>query len=187
MKNIGKNIVYKEDKNELYIEIKPTYDKNKYNLALIWFIAWSFCGVMVVASWIFYDMNRDQKLFILVFMVFWAYFEYQVMQALRWRKSGLEKVKITNGKMHYVKEISGRGLEKIYDTHTLSNLFYQADANEGFFNILNQSNWMPGNEVLEFKAADKKRRIGIQLNKNDAELLANKINSYIQKNNLKTT
>lgn len=181
MKNIGKNILYTEDKNELYIEIKPTYDKNKYNLALIWFIAWSFCGVAVIAQF-FFDMDRNQKLFLVIFLVFWAYFEYQVMQALRWRKSGQEKIKIKEGKLHYVKEISGRGLEKIYEEKTLSPFTYQADANEGFFNVLNQSSWMPGNEVIEFKAGDRKRRLGIQLNKNDAEVLAKKINSYINRN-----
>lgn len=180
MKNIGKNILYKEDKNELYVEIKPVYDKQKYNLALIWFISWSCCGLAVIAQF-FFDMDRNQKLFLVIFLVFWAYFEYQVMQALRWRKSGREVIKITDEKMHYVKEISGRGTERIYETKTLSPLVYLADANEGFFNVLNQSSWMPGNEVLEYKAGDRMRRLGIQLNKNDAELLAKKINYYINR------
>ena len=181
MKNIGKNISYKEEKGELYLEIKPSYDKQKYQLALVWFIAWSACGIAVLSQF-FFDLDRNQKLFLIIFMVFWLYFEYQVMQTLRWRKSGKEIVKIADGKMHYVKEISGRGLEKIYDSETLTPLQYVASANEGFFNVLNQSSWMPGNEVLEFKASDRLRRLGIQLNKNDAEQLAKKINHYIHKN-----
>ena len=179
MKKIGNQIYFKEENNELYVEIKSLFDKSKFNLVLAWFVAWTICGLAVLSQF-FFDYSRNEKLFMVVFMALWLYFEFHVLNALRWRKSGQEIIKVNEKEFRYVKETGGRGIEKLYDTEKCTQLKYAAENEEGFLNSINQSAWMIGVPVLEFKAHDNIRRIGIQLSKNDAEQLAKKINYYIK-------
>ena len=179
MKKIGNQIFYTEGNNELYIEIKSAFDKNKYNLVLIWFVAWTACGVAVISQF-FFDYSKNEKLFMVVFLALWAYFEFHVLNALSWRRSGKERIKVSEQEIRYVKEVGGRGIEKVYETEKCTSLKYQSENEEGFLNSINQSSWMIGIPVLEFTAHDNVRRIGIQLSKTDAEQLAKKINYFIK-------
>ena len=113
-------------------------------------------------------------------LALWAYFEFHVLNALRWRRSGKERIKVSEKEIRYVKEVGGRGIEKVYETEKCTSLKYQSENEEGFLNSINQSSWMIGIPVLEFTAHDNVRRIGIQLSKTDAEQLAKKINYFIK-------
>ncbi len=179
MKKIGNNIQFNEQNNELLVEIIPTFDQKKYNLVLVWFIGWSLCGIAIISQ-LFLDYSRNDKLFMVIFLALWLYFEFHVLNALRWRKTGKEMIKINEKELRYVKEIGGRGMEKIYDVALCTPLKYEAGSPEGFLSSINQSAWMIGVEVLEFTYKGNVRRLGIQLVKSDAEQLAKKINYFIK-------
>ncbi|MBL7918186.1 MAG: hypothetical protein JNM96_07295, partial [Bacteroidia bacterium] len=91
MKVIGKRISILNKDNLLSIVILPENDKKKLFLMFLWLLAWSVCGIIVLANY-FKLTTQDAKLFTIIYLSFWAYFEYKIVRAFIWRRSGKEKL-----------------------------------------------------------------------------------------------
>ena len=59
--------------------------------------------------------DEQTKVAILVWLGFWAYFEYKTFKAVMWRSFGVEKIKIRDRKLFYRKAVRGRGKIKVYE------------------------------------------------------------------------
>ena len=91
MEYIGDRISVKQKENELSIVILSHKDKTKNIILLSWLILWSISGIVVLFQ---YPTIIDQntKAAIIVWLGFWAYFEYITIKAFLWRKSGKEMI-----------------------------------------------------------------------------------------------
>ncbi|MES2139487.1 MAG: hypothetical protein V4511_07240 [Bacteroidota bacterium] len=170
MEYIGKRISIKRTENELSIVILSLINKVKNRFLFLWFILWSISGLIVLSQYfIMHDPNT--KTAIIVWMGFWAYFEYKIFHAYLWRKSGKEKIKINDKKFLYKRDVSGRGKIKTYETDFIKDLRLIEPKENSFMEDLNNSYWVIGGEKLAFDYYGKEIKLGLQLDEVDAKAL----------------
>ena len=162
MKVISERVSILEKDNIFSLVILPTADKKKLLILFLWLLAWTVCGIIVFANY-FSVSNNEAKIFIIVYLSFWAYFEYKIARTYIWKKFGKEKLWIKKGKLLYQREILARGKVKEFDLELVNNLELIELSPTSFGDNLNQSFWIKGGERLEFQCQSKTVRFGMQL------------------------
>lgn len=174
MDYIGKRISIQQKGNDLSIVILALQDKLKNTLLFIWFLLWSLSGIIIFSQY-FLLTDPDTKTVLIVWMGFWAYFEYKIFTAYRWRKFGKEIIKIRNGNFSYKRDVSGKGKIKEYRIDLIKNLRYIKSQENSFFENLNDSYWVIANEKLAFDHNGAEIKFGLQLDESDAKALLKRI------------
>lgn len=180
MKILGDRISILEKEDVLSIVILSTADKKKLMLLFLWLLAWSVCGVIVLANY-FALTDQKAKLFVIIYLSFWAYFEFNIVKVFLWKRSGKEKIWIQTGKLYYQREISGRGKIKEYDAHLLSKPEIIELSKTSFTDSINQSFWVKGGERLKFESQGKEVRLAMQVSDEEVRVIQSEINKFIQK------
>ena len=170
MQKIGEQIKIEKEGKDLTIEIYPILSKKEKLTLTFWLSAWTFCGLAVVWQ-LFYPYSSNQKIILVVYLGLWAYFEFKVLHAFRWQKSGKEVIELKNNKLIYTALIGKRGLPVEYEITDIKGFKYLESTETGFFNDIAKSTWLVGGEVIEFQVKDSLKRIGMKLNKKDASAL----------------
>lgn len=181
MKKIGDRIKYdKPSKDEFILEIFPKMEKQKLQMLTLWTIAFSICGLIIFGSLFFYDFkDNSEVLMIVIFLLFWGYFEFKVLYALRWNKKGKEVITIKNGMFSYVQQISKTGISAEVALVKMKP-FIVVDDEDGFWNEINHSVFIVGGEVVEYISGESVKRLGLKLNKKDATQLVILLNKTAQ-------
>lgn len=160
--------------------IIPTDKKRKTGLLFLWLFAWTISGVIVLSS---YPQIRDQnaRLMLVVWLAFWAYFEFKIIRVFMWKRFGKEKLWIKNGILHYQQDINGRGKVKQYDINLISELKMIPVEKTNFADSFNQSFWVKGGERIEFSCQGKIIRMGMQLPDEDAIKIVSELKKFLKK------
>jgi hypothetical protein len=170
MEYIGKRISIKRKENEISIVIVSLKEKAKNILLTIYLALWSLSGIIVFSQYLLIP-DRDTKLALLVWMAFWAYFEYKIFKAYMWRKFGVEKIKLRNGSFLYKRDRAGKGKIKDYDYDFIKELRLVVPKENSFFENINNSYWVIAGEKLAFDYNGREIKFGIQLDEADAKAL----------------
>lgn len=178
MEYIGDRISIKRTENETSIVILSTADKTKKRLLIAWFALWSICGIIVLTQY-FTIIDEQTKAAILVWLGFWAYFEYKTFKAVMWRSFGFEKIRLHERKLFYKKDVRGKGKINVYEFDFIKDLRIVETKENSFFENLNNSYWVIAGEKLTFDYYGKEIKFGIQLNEADAKALQKLINGKI--------
>ena len=180
MKVIGERISILKKENLLSIVILPTTDKKKLGAMFLWLLAWTVCGLIVFASY-FKLQDKDSKLFVIIYLSFWLYFEYNILRAFVWKKFGREKLWLKEGILHYQREINAKGKINEFNFDLISPLsiipLYQTSFIDSFY----QSFWVKGGERLEFTSQGKTIRLGMQISDEEARTVLNETNGFIRR------
>ena len=182
MKIISNRVSMVDKDDVLSIVILPTTDKRKLNWLLLWLIAWSICGIIVLVNF-FTLKNRDAQIFVLVYLSFWLYFEYKIMNAYKWKKNGKEKIWLKKGKLFYQKEIKGKGKTEEFDLNLINDIEIIELSAASFSDSINQSFWIKGGERIQFQFQAKTVKMGMQLSDTEAYYIIRAIKSYIKNKN----
>lgn len=178
MEYIGKRISIKplEEGNSIVIVSAP--DKAKKILLFIWIFLWSISGVIVISQY-FLLTDQNTRAAIIVWIGFWAYFEYRILKAFMWRSYGVEKVKIEKGKLYYKRDVSGKGKVRIFENDFIKDLRVIPAKENSFFENMNNSYWMISGEKIAFDYNGKEVRLGLQLEEKDAQELFKRMRKMI--------
>ncbi|MBX3164091.1 MAG: hypothetical protein KF900_06380 [Bacteroidetes bacterium] len=179
MKIISNRISILKEENLLSIVILPNRDKKKLLLMFLWLLAWSVCGVIVLANY-FKLTDQNSKLFVMVYLAFWAYFEFKIIRAFAWKRSGKEKLWVQDGILHYQREINSKGKIQEFNLDLISKLNLIELRATNFADTINQSFWIKGGERLEFQAQSKIIRLGMQINDEEARAIMRDVNAMIK-------
>ena len=179
MKVIGERISILKKENLLSIVMLPTTDKKKLGIMFLWLLAWTVCGIIVFASY-FRLQDRDSKLFVIIYLSFWSYFEYNIVRAFIWKKFGREKLWIRDGIVHYQREINRKGKVREFNLALVSPIKLIEVRKTSFADSFYQSFWVKGGERLEFESQGRAIRFGMQLTDEEASNVLNETNSFIR-------
>jgi hypothetical protein len=178
MKILGNRISVLKKENVLSVVILAATDKKKVRLLFLWLFAWTVCGVIVAANYTAVQ-NNDAKLFLIIYLSFWAYFEFKIARAFIWKKSGKEKIWIQHGILYYQRQLGKRGKIKEYSVE-LTNDFKIIDVSPAnFADSFNQSFWVKGGERLEFISQGRVLRFGMQIHDEEARAVFNEMKAFI--------
>ncbi len=178
MEYIGKRISIKRIENGTSFVILSSIEKIKKIILFVWFTLWTISGVVVFAQY-FLMKDEQTRIAIIVWMGFWAYFEYKIFKAVIWRNYGVEKIKLKDRKLFYKRDIAGKGKIKVFDFDFIKDIRVVEAQENSFFENLNNSYWVIAGEKLAFDYMGKEIKMGIQLDNADAtdllKLIKNKL------------
>ena len=167
MEYIGKRISIKRKEEEVSIVILSTVDKFKRILLFCWFFLWTLCGVIVLTQF-FLIPDEKTKVALMVWMGFWAYFEYKIFNAYLWRKFGVEKIKLREHKLFYKRDVAGRGKIKVFEFDFIKDLRMIERKDNSFFDNLNHSYWVVAGECIAFDYYGKEIKLALQIDEQEA-------------------
>jgi len=159
--------------------ILPTDNKRKTNLMFFWLFAWTVSGFIVIAN--YFKLTQDSaKLFVIIWLGFWAYFEFKIARVYMWKRFGKEKLWIKNGTLYYKQDINGRGKTKEYDLNLISKLELIELEKGNFADVFSQTFWVKGGERIGFECQSKYIKFGMQLSDDDAKKIISELNKKIK-------
>lgn len=162
------------------IVILAANDKRRVTLLLLWLMAWTACGLIVLFSY-FQLTERSHKLFFLVYLSFWAYFEFTMYRMYRWRKWGKEKIWIKEGQLYYQRDIKGKGKIESFQIELIRDLRILELRPTNLIDNLNQSFWVQAGERLAFDHQARNLRFGLQLSDQEAKAVLKEIKGFISR------
>jgi hypothetical protein len=160
--------------------ILPTEDKKKTNLLFLWLLAWTISGFIVIGN--YFTITQDKaKLLLIIWIAFWAYFEFKIIRVFMWKRFGKEKLWIKNGLLLYKEDINGRGKIKEFDLNLISNLELITLTNGSIADTFSQTFWVKGGERIQFTCQSKVIKFGMQLADDEAKKIISALNKQLKK------
>lgn len=174
LETIGKRISVMKEGDTASFVILPSDANWKVWLLFAWLFLWTVSGVIVAANY-FTLSNANMKLVLIMWLGFWAYFEFKIGRAFLFRRFGKEKVWIRGGKLFYWRDIAGRGKKLEFDKELIKDLEVIEKNRKDFFASMNESFWVIGGESIVFNYGAKVYRFGIQLPDAEARELVRQV------------
>lgn len=183
MQKIGEQITIEKTKETLRAVIVPILSKQSKLFLNLWVLGWTLCGLAVIAQLVLYadEFERNQIMFLVGYLSFWAYLEYKILYAFNWNRIGQEVIEIEGGTFSYTKLIGKRGLALKFDVSKISKFNYEQSTEKGILNDINRAPWMVAGEVIQYNVDSQIKRLGLKLSKQDAEKLSSVLNKYVTK------
>jgi len=170
-----------DDGKGVDITISGKIERWKEGLLLGWVVLWTLCGVYIASQLFFSSLPREEKLILLVYIVFWAYFEYKSVHAFLWRKYGEERIRIADGELYYKKDIRGYGKATRFFIDNIKSLREITIEKNTYSSVYFRSFWVIGGERLEFSYQGKTIRFAMQLDDKEVKTLFNVIRRRLRK------
>lgn len=168
-----------KDHTEIHI---PAYrDALKQKLLIFWILLWSICGLIIFIQ-IFFPYTREQKLFFVLFLSFWAYYEWKTLSAYQWRKKGKEKIIITPHVLRYTRSVGRQEQYEDFPLSRIQNLRIIDTEVSPLLRQMSNSYWSVSGETIAFDYAGKTYGLGLELHDKEKkellDLLKNIIHSF---------
>jgi len=180
---IGDRISTEDHPDFTTIIILPKLQRWKEWLLTVWVAGFTFIGAVmiyllfggiysleIVADDV-EDLRDQQLIYTIVFLGFWAYFEFKTVKALLWYKFGKELIKIERDALTIKRSTLGYGKSNRYFFDNIKN-FHQIKHDEtGFGQFFENAYWSLGTDALVFDYFTKPKSFGRKLEEKDARLL----------------
>lgn len=177
MKVISKRVSILKKDDLLSIVILPTTDKRKLGLLFLWLLAWTVCGIIVFVNY-FKLQQQEAKVYFIIYLSFWAYFEFQILRTFLWKRFGQEKIWIKAGFLNYQRAINGKGKIKDYELEFITDLKLIEVHYSSWTDSINQSFWVKGGERIQFTSRTKTVLMGMQLTDEEAREVLKEMKSF---------
>jgi hypothetical protein len=167
-------------KNNVFsLVILPTVHKQKTLLLILWFFAWTTGGIIVMLNYPSLTEERA-KLFVIIWLGFWAYFEYKIFRVCLWKQFGKEKLWIKNGIVFYQQSVNGKGKINEYDLNLITNIELIEVDEKNFGDFFSKSFWVKGGERICFTCQTKLVKLGMQLSHEESIEIIAEIKKYLK-------
>jgi hypothetical protein len=132
------------------IRIKAYSDEVKQKMFLAWIVLWTISGLLIFSQF-FFNYSQKEKVFFIIWLAFWLYFEYKSIQTFRWRKYGLELIKINESVISITRIINESGIPATFKLNACKNFRVYPKEEKGVFaDIISASYWVIGGESIAF-------------------------------------
>ena len=180
MKWIGSRISYEDHGNYFTLIISGKTEDWKFNLMVVWLIAWLFCGFSIIYMLIFTNELQGQGLYYTTFLGFWVYFLYKILRSVIWRKFGMEYIKIDDDFLSFKKSLWGYGKAKKIILNNIHS-FEQIELKEkSYAKVFNDSFWVLGQPTLLMNLNKDNINFGSQVSNTDGTKLVKVLNKKLR-------
>ncbi len=170
MKWIGKRISYNDENTKSTFIITP--DTPTFIKALMgaWFFMWFSIGVTVIWAYFVLILSKEEKMILIVFIVFWAYYFVRVGRAFLWILFGSEFIKVDKISLTIKPSIKHYGKAKEYYLENIKKIRLTVPKERSLQASWEDSPWVRGGERIEFDYQGKIIRFGRKLSAQDSKL-----------------
>lgn len=162
-----KRITIDKKNDQLAVTILAFKDSGKQKMLLVWILLFSLCGIAIISQF-FGNYDNSTKIFFGVYIAFWLFFEFKVIYAYRWRKSGLEFITVEKEAIILTKQIGKRGITQSYLKNEISDLRIFENADNNFIKSMTTSYWNINKYTLAFNVKNQIIPFAIDLTKKEA-------------------
>lgn len=173
----SERIQVSDTRESLEITISGSIPRMQFTLLSAWLLAWTLAGGFVVSQ--LFTIQGDQQIYMIVWLAFWAYFEYRVASVWLWRKYGREVFRVQGEKTELRFEVAYGGRAYELKTSEIRNLRNLEKEKGGFVKSFYSSFWTLGGEAIGFYANGKLYTMGRQISSPDADALIRIMNKYL--------
>ena len=145
-----------------------------------WLFMWYVIGFTTLFYSLNYQLNQQEIIIVIVFMVFWAYYAMRVSKAFLWLIYGKEYIKIDEVGLHLKKSIMSFGRSNIFLFGNMIDLQFDVPTKGSWQMAWESAPWINGGERITFEYFGKIIRFGRKLNEKDTKLLFNLVIKRIQ-------
>ncbi len=190
---IGDRVSVEDSNGATSIVINPLRVWWKEILLTIWVAGFTFVGLVMIymlASG-FAGLNYDgaptedqvdnQIIYTIVFIGFWAYFEYKTLKALLWYRFGKELILIDNDGFSLKKSILSYGKANRYFFENMKEFHQRKEEPTSFGNFFENAYWALGTDALMFTHNGKGKSFGRRLDEKTGKLLLSLIDDRVKK------
>ena len=190
MKWLSDRVSYHRHDEYTTILISSKVEKWKESLLFGWMTLWLLIGLtliyfLVSRNYVQPDSTKEMmnqsRLFLIIFLVFWAYFAYRIIKVYLWRKKGVEYIKINSDSFLIKRAFGKMGTAKSYNYNEMRELELINQSARSFANVMGSSFWDISNETLNFEFQGKVVNFGIQLDTEEAKKVKQFIDAEIKK------
>jgi len=173
-------ISIEENADQTKISISGKIPATQFAMLSFWLLAWTLSGLYVITQ-LFTELPQETKTFMIVWLVFWVYFEYKIGSAWLWRKFGKEVLLIQKGKSQLRFEVAYGGKGEEFETESIRDLQLLENKKGVFIKNYFSSFWVIGGETIGFSINGKIKMFGRQLPEKDAEKLMKLIQTKLRR------
>lgn len=191
---IGNRISSKDHENgATTIVVLPKRELWKEALLTLWLAGFTFIGAVAIYILVtgvqqlnaVADITQadydNQKIYLLVFIGFWFYFEFKVARSWFWYRFGKELLKIDQTGLSIKKSIFGYGKAKSYLLENIKKFSLIKEEENNFGNFFENSFWSLGTDKLTFEYFGKVKTFGRRVEDEEGRLLQRLIDDRVRK------
>lgn len=178
IESISKRASVVKGENELSIVISSAEDRAKAKNIGIILALWLVGGIVIGVNYFRID-DQNTKLFILVWLAFWAYFSYVIIKAFLWQWSGKELIKVKDGKLLYKRDVNGRGWVIDYTLEGISDLRKYGEKTPPWLKRFGGDYWTVDCDSLAFDYEEKEIAFGFKLSEKETDKLIKLISPFV--------
>lgn len=190
---IGDRISIVDQNHVTTIVINPLRIWWKEMLLTIWVLSFTFIGLYMLYLLLtgFTDLNYleaptaeevdNQRIYAIVFLGFWGYFEYRTVKALLWYRFGKELIRLDSDGFLLKKSILTYGKANRFFFENIKKFGQRKQENTSFGQFFENAYWAMGTDALIFDHNGKSTSFGRRLNEKDSRLLMRLIDDRIKK------
>lgn len=182
--HINPNISIKHSPDIWSLVIKPHITVWQRRILLLWILCWTACGIWVMTQYTRIQ-NQNEKLFIIMYLSFWLYFEWSMLRVYLWKRFGKEGLWIKDGQLFYNQVRLKSNSIQSWPLQSLGSCEAVTYNPNGFNEIISQSFWMKGHPRIQISCPGKRLCFGFQLDVKTTQALIKHINQA-QKAQVKT-
>jgi len=165
-----------QEKERLEIRIGSKIPASQFAMLSAWLLAWTIAGLYVLTQ--VFSVQDDSRIFMIVWLAFWAYFEYRIGSVWLWRKYGREVFRIEGDEVQLRFEVAYGGRAEVFSKADLKG-FHNLDKDKSaFVKSFYSSFWVVGGETIGFFHKGRIKMFGRQISTNDADKLIGLIQKY---------
>lgn len=166
-------VIVKKEKNRIEVTVDHQVRKAQLNVVLAWLLIWTLCGGIIFTS-LFFPFEREAKMMIIVWLVFWVYFELKAFRTYKWKKEGLETLIVENKEI--ILRQSGTDAEKKFNVKDVQMTVVPENK---FRSAMSASFWSMGEPSIYFRAGRSNHGFGRQLSREEAIRIEKLIRPYL--------
>lgn len=180
MKWIGNRITFVDKKDSVSFVIYPPKLGRKKSFILIWFVLWLLVGGYVTTSF-FQEFSKEEKLALVIFMLFWLYFAIRVLRTILYLYYGKEYIKLDNNCLRIKTATGNYGKSTQYFIENITKLSVVPLKEGSFKKIFEDSAWVRGANRIQFEHFKKNYSFGRKLDDKDSEMIFKILTRRIEK------
>lgn len=167
-----------EDDSKVIISIFPNISAQQRSILFFWIILWIILGV---SMFIYLPQSSgDERVFVMVYLAFWAYFLFSSVKSMIWCVYGAEFLKLEDGQLSYKRSFKGYGGVIDYDLENIKQLGLIQHKENSFAKSYSETFWNIGGERLGFEYLGKKVAFGMKLTDKDAKAISKRVARAMQ-------
>ncbi|MBL7899645.1 MAG: hypothetical protein JNJ99_13990 [Crocinitomicaceae bacterium] len=190
--NIGERISTEDHPGSTTVIISPFLERWKLILMTTWFLAFTFVGFYMIylLSGGAYALEvigdnvediRDQQLvYLIVFLGFWAYFEYKIGKAILWYHFGKEFIRLDSDSFSHKRAILGYGRSNRYFYENMKQIELFESDSTAFGQFFENAYWSLGTDGITFTYFGKSKSFGRRLDEKTSKKLLNFLDDKIK-------